>query len=224
MNKKQISEFYKSYKQKCLSEVREHYGNLLPGFEKLDKNKYTIYDEKDQISAIFTFRNQYGSDLDKLPSIVDRKLVTHYVEVSFDFDNNMPNQNKTKENLLRVLGTSPKVVIEYIESNSNIQVIYFSAATKGHESIYSGSYKDLIQTYFGEQYDIVQDSENVNFFIIDKSVIDTNNHGGVRKLSESTSFANALIYWKYPHLHPSTPVNVRIKSKIKQRVIKNIFK
>jgi hypothetical protein len=223
MNKQQISDFYKAYRKKCLSEVREHYGNLLPGFEKLDKNKYRVYDEDAQISATFTFKNQYGSDLERLPAIVDRKLVTHYVEVVVDFDDSMPEENKITKNFLRVIGTSPKVLIDYLEINSNIKVLYFSAAKKGHQSLYSGSSMELLKTYFSEQYDIVPDNDRANFFIINKSVIDVKDHRGIQKLSESTSFMDALVYWKYPHLHPSTPANVKIKNKIKQRVIKNIF-
>jgi hypothetical protein len=59
--------------------------------------------------------------------------------------------------------------------------------------------------------------------LINKSILDIDKHGGVQKLSQQTSLLEAIIKWEYPLLHPSTPSNVKIKAKIKQKILKNIY-
>ena len=56
-----------------------------------------------------------------------------------------------------------------------------------------------------------------------KSIINIENHGGIQKLSQHTSLLEAIIRWEYPLLHPTTPINVKIKAKIKQKVLEKIY-
>jgi hypothetical protein len=76
---------------------------------------------------------------------------------------------------------------------------------------------------FGEEYRIYINSEDSQYMIINKSVLDIDKHGGIQKLSQHTSLLEAIIRWEYPLLHSSTPNNVKIKAKIKQKVLGNIY-
>jgi hypothetical protein len=221
MTQQQIKQFYKAYKQQILDEMQEYYDMPLKHVEKIDDNKYIAYE--DNIKVIFIFTRRFGGDLERLPNIVDKKLVKEYYEISWTWDPQMDEIYKTTKNFLKVSGTSFKIIYDFIRSKPNIQIIAFSGLLPGHNSIYSGSFSKKLKHIFGGEYRIYINSEDSQYMLINKSVLDIDKHGGVQKLSQQTSLLEAIIKWEYPLLHPSTPSNVKIKAKIKQKILKNIY-
>ena len=221
MTQQQIKQFYKAYKHQILDEMQEYYDMPLKYVEKIDNNKYTAYE--DNIKVIFTFTRRFGSDLEKLPNIVDKRLIKEYYEISWGWSPEMDEKYKNTKNFLRVSGTSFKIISEFIQSKPNIQIISFSGLLPGHNSIYSGSFAKKLKHMFGEEYRIYVNSEESQYMIINKSILDIDKHGGIQKLSQHTSLLEAIIRWEYPLLHPATPKNIKIKAKIKQKVLENIY-
>lgn len=220
MNKEQIRTFYKTYKQQILDEMQEYYDIPLKHIEQINNNQYIAYD--DNIEVIFTFIRRFGSDLLNLPNIVDKNLVKEYYEISWEWKNT-EDKYKTPQNFLRVSGTSFKIISEFLQTKPNIKILSFSGLLPGHDSIYSGSFSKKLKHMFGDEYKIYIDNENSRYMLINKSIIDIKNHGGIQKLSQHTSLLEAIIRWEYPLLHPTTPINVKIKAKIKQKVLEKIY-
>lgn len=220
MTQQQIKEFYKAYKQQILDEMQEYYDMPLKHIEQIDDNQYQAYE--DNIKVIFTFTRRFSGDLLNLPNIIDKNLVKEYYEISWKWKD-MKEQYKTTQNFLRVSGTSFKIISEFLKTKPNIKILSFSGLLPGHDSIYSGSFSKKLKHMFGDEYRIYIDNENSRYMLINKSVINIESHGGIQKLSQHTSLLEAIIRWEYPLLHPSTPINVKIKSKIKQKVLKLVY-
>jgi hypothetical protein len=219
MDKQKIFSFYKSYKNQILNEMKEYLDMPLKNIEKIGKYEYKVYE--DNIEADFIIRPKYFSDSHKghnfFPKNTDKTF-----DISWSFSNNMAQSEKTPKSFLRITATAYKVLNDFIQ-NEQPNVIAFSGLSKGHESVYYGDvFLKRLKTIFGDEYDIITDKEASMIYIINKTVSLLKNESIIKRATK-TSLKESLIYWNYPLLHPSTPINIKIKQKIKQRIIKNLY-
>jgi hypothetical protein len=220
MNKKEIIEFYKRYKNQILNEMKEYLDMPLKNIKKLDDYNFLVYE--DDIEAKFNFKHKSfsifnSSNYSYFPEDTDKTY-----EISWSFSMDFPQNKKTSKNFLRILATSYKVLNEFIQ-NKNPNVITFSGLSKGHESIYYGdTFLKRLKTLFGDEYDVVINKENSIIYIINKTISLVKNEA-IYKRSKQTNIQESITYWKYPHLHPQTPNNIKIKNKIKNKIIKNLY-
>jgi hypothetical protein len=209
MDKSDVITFYKSYKSLILKEMQEFLDQPLNGIKPIDGFNYRVYEG--DIAAIFTFRRIYLHDNPNFDG--DDK---NAYSLSWRWDDSV----KSKKNFLRVLASGYQVINDFI-LNKSPDVISFGGLSKGHETLYAGgTFQKRLKTLFGEEYDVVTNDDVI--YIIHKTISKVKNES-ISKRSEITSMQESIIYWKYPHLHPSTPKNVRIKSKIKKRIIENLY-
>lgn len=225
MNKQQIMQFYKAYKQQILDEMQEYYDMPLQHIEKIDDNKYIAYE--DNIKVVFTFVRRFGGDLSKLPNIVDKNLVNEYYERSWDWAEDTPAIERNAKNFLRVAGTSFKITKQFFQNKLKCKVLLFTSAKSGHDNIYSDKsrYSKKLITILGDQYHYIADPDNFRYWIINKDVINykDQNHLILRMEILKETLDEAVQARYFPLRHSSTPINVKIKAKIKQRVLKKIY-
>ena len=219
MNKQEIIYFYKSYKNQILNEMKEYLDMPLKNVKKLGEYDYLV--SEDNIEAKFSIRPKYFSDSHRGHKYFSKNTDKTY-EISWSFDFDAPSDIKNPKNFLRITATSFKVLNDFIENNQP-NVITFSGLSKGHESIYYGdTFLKRLKTLFGDEYDIVADKEDSLIYIINKTISSVKNEA-ILKRSKQTSIQESIIYWKYPQMHPSTPTNIKIKNRIKNRIIKNLY-
>ena len=218
MTKQQIVEFYKLWREKILSEMKEYFDQPLQNIKKINNNEYLAIE--DDLEIDFTFTRRFGGDIINLPNSIDKKQVQDYWELSWVFKKG----EKNNKNFLRACGTSFSIIKDFLASNNNIKIIYFSGLTRGHDSIYSGSYKNKIENLFGREYSyIIKDDGGIkSYFLVNKTILESN-YGSIEKRAKSTSLIESIIYWRYPDFHPSTPPNIKIKNRIKQKVVENLY-
>ena len=199
--------------------MKEYLDIPLKNVEKIGKYEYKVYE--DNIEADFIIRPKYFS-----PSYGAYKYFPENTDKTFDiswsFSNEMTQSEKTSKSFLRVTATAYKVLNDFIQ-NEQPNVMAFSGLSKGHESVYYGDvFLKRLKVLFGDEYDIVTDKDASMIYIINKTISLLNNEA-IYKRSKQTSIQESIIYWKYPHHHPSTPTNVKIKNKIKTKIIKNLY-
>ena len=199
--------------------MKEYLDIPLKNVEKIGKYEYKVYE--DNIEADFIIRPKYFS-----PSYGAYKYFPENTDKTFDiswsFSNEMTQSEKTSKSFLRVTATAYKVLNDFIQ-NEQPNVMAFSSLSKGHESVYYGDvFLKRLKVLFGDEYDIVTDKDTSMIYIINKTISLLNNEA-IYKRSKQTSIQESIIYWKYPHHHPSTPTNVKIKNKIKTKIIKNLY-
>lgn len=217
MNIEDIKKFYKEYKDQILKEIQEYLDQPLKNMNKLSDTIYNV--SEDGISANIYFRKNY---YDEPNEYFDIKSLTNTYSLEWKWTSDNEVKNRTPKNFLRVLSSCYKVLDDFIKTK-NPEVISFSGLSKGHDSIYFGNtFKKRLKNLFGEEYDIVFDEAKSVVYIIDKKISNIKKES-IKKRSETTSLQESTLYWKYNHLHPDTPVNVRIKSKIKKRVLEKVF-
>jgi hypothetical protein len=219
MNKQEIANFYKSYKNQILNEMKEYLDIPFKNIEKTGKYDYKI--DEEGVEANFIFRPRYFSHSHRGHNFFQRNTNKTF-EISWSYSNDIPKDKRTPQSFLRITATTFKVLNDFIE-NEQPNVIVFSGLSKGHESIYYGdTFLKRLKTLFGGEYDVVADKEDSLIYIINKTVSLVKNEA-ILKRSEQTSIQESIIYWKYPQMHPSTPTNVKIKNMIKNRIIKNLY-
>jgi hypothetical protein len=225
MTQQQIRTFYKAYRQQILDEMQEYYDMPFTNVEKIDDNKYIAYEG--DVKVIFTFVRRFGSDLVKLPNIVDKELVKEYYERSWGWADDTPDDKRNPKNFLRAIGTSFRITKQFFQDKPKCKVILFTPLREGHNSIYNDKsrYSKKLMTILGDQYYYLSDSDNFRYWIIDKDVINykDQNHLWLRMEMLKETLDEATQYWYFPLRHPSTPTNVKIKAKIKQRVLELIY-
>lgn len=186
-------------------------------FHKVNNNEYIIDD--DNVNVIFTFRKKYT---DTPVPYFDINQANQAYDVMWDWKEPMDDKHKTPQNFLRVLATSYSILSDFINTTQP-NILSFSGITKGHNNVYFGeTFVNRLNNLFNEEYDVILDKDNFRVLIINKT-ISTLKKDAIYKRAEKTSMQESIIYWKYPHLHPSTPTNIKIKNKIKQQVIKNLY-
>ncbi len=191
----------------------------LKNVEKIGKYEYKVYE--DNIEANFIIRSKYFSlsygAYKYFPEDTDKTF-----DISWSFSNNMVQSSKTPKSFLRVTATSYNILKDFIK-NEQPNVIAFSGLSKGHESIYYGDvFLKRLKILFGDEYDIVTDKDASMIYIINKTVSLLKSEA-INKRSKQTSIQESIIYWKYPQLHPLTPTNIKIKNKIKNKIINNLY-
>ena len=217
MTKQQIMEFYRKFKSQILNEIQEYLDIPLNNIEKINNFKYKV--EGDGIVADFIFRKKYYN----LPNpYFDIEKSTNSYELEWKWNPDMDEQFKNPKSFLRTWASGYQVIYDFLKSN-NPQVLSFSGLSKGHDNIYFGeTFLKRLKTLLKDEYDIIVDKEESILYIINKTFSYIKNEA-ILKRAKTTSLNEAIIYWKYPDLHPSTVKNVRIKNKIKQRVIQNLY-
>jgi hypothetical protein len=219
MNKQEIISFYKLYKNQILNEMKEYLDMPLKNIKKIGKYEYNV--SEGNIEAKFIIRPKYFSDSHKghnfFPKNIDKTF-----DISWSFSNEMVQNDKTPQSFLRVTATAYKVLNDFIK-NEQPNVISFSGLSKGHESVYYGDvFLKRLKTLFGDEYDIAADKETSIIYIINKTISLIKNESIVKRATQ-TSLKESIIYWKYPNLHPNTPINIKIKNQIKTKIIKNLY-
>ena len=217
MTKQQIREFYRSFKLQILNEIQEYLDIPLDNLEKTNKFEYRVWG--DNIIADFTFRKKYYN----LPNpYFDIGKSKDSYELEWRWNQDMNKQFKNPKSFLRTWASGYQVIYDFLKDN-NPQVLSFSGLSKGHDNIYFGeTFLKRLKTLLKNEYDIIVDKEESTLYIINKTFSNIKNEVILTR-SNLTSLNEAVIYWKYPDLHPSTSKNVRIKNKIKQRVIQNLY-
>jgi hypothetical protein len=219
MNKQEIIDFYKSYKNQILNEMKEYLDMPLKNVKKLGEYDYLV--SEDDLEAIFSIRPKYFSQSHEAHKYFPKDTDKTY-DISWGFDLNTHAELKTPQNFLRITATAYKVLNDFIQ-NHQPNVIAFSGLSKGHESIYYGDiFLKRLRTLFGNEYDVITDKDASMIYIINKTVSLTKNEA-INKRSIKTSLQESIIYWKYPHLHPTTPFNIKVKNKIKNKIINNLY-
>jgi hypothetical protein len=219
MNRQEIISFYKSYKNQILNEMKEYLDMPLKNIKKIGKYEYNV--SEDNIEAKFIIRPKYFSDSHKghnfFPKNTDKTF-----DISWSFSNEMAQNDKTPQSFLRITATAYKVLNDFIK-NEQPNVISFSGLSKGHESVYYGDvFLKRLKMLFGDEYDIATDKEASMIYIINKTISLIKNESIVKRATQ-TSLKESIIYWKYPNLHPNTPINIKIKNQIKTKIIKNLY-
>lgn len=219
MTKQEIVNFYKQYKIQILNEMKEYLDIPLKNINKIGKYDYIV--GEDGIEAKFNIRPKHFSDSHRRHQYFS-KGINKIFEISWLFTDNTQKNKKTPQSFLRVTATSYKILEDFIK-NEQPNIITFSGLSKGHESIYYGdTFIKRLKTLFGEEYDVVIDEDDSVVYIINKTISLLKNES-INKRSKQTSLQESIIYFKYPHNHPSTPINVKIKNKIKNKVINNLY-
>jgi hypothetical protein len=219
MNRQEIISFYKSYKNQILNEMKEYLDMPLKNIKKIGKYEYNV--SEDNIEAKFIIRPKYFSDSHKghnfFPKNTDKTF-----DISWSFSNEMTQNDKTPQSFLRITATAYKVLNDFIK-NEQPNVISFFGLSKGHESVYYGDvFLKRLKMLFGDEYDIATDKEASMIYIINKTISLIKNESIVKRATQ-TSLKESIIYWKYPNLHPNTPINIKIKNQIKTKIIKNLY-
>ena len=218
MNTNEIIKFYKAYKTQIINEVQEYLDQPLKNMEKTSDTHYKV--SEDNISASIRFRRNFH-DMPNQYFDIDDVRDTYSLEWGWGWEMEDLNQ-RTPKNFLRVLASHYKVLDDFIK-NKDPEVISFSGMSKGHDTLYFGdTFQKRLKTLFGDKYDIILDKDKSVIYIINKEVSNVKSES-INKRSQTTSLQEATTYWKYNHLHPDTPLNVKIKSKIKKRVLEKIY-
>jgi hypothetical protein len=219
MNKQEIISFYKLYKNQILNEMKEYLDMPLKNIKKIGKYEYNV--SEGNIEAKFIIRPKYFSDSHKGHNFF-LKNTDKTFDISWSFSNEMVQNDKTPQSFLRVTATAYKVLNDFIK-NEQPNIISFSGLSKGHESIYYGDvFLKRLKILFGDEYDIATDKEVSIIYIINKTISLIKNESIVKRATQ-TSLKESIIYWKYPNLHPNTPINIKIKNQIKTKIIKNLY-
>jgi len=219
MTKQDIISFYKKYEDQVLSEMKEHLDKPLDFIDKISNTEYVAYDlNNEYVKVKFIFRPVYPGNIPN----VNMGLAKKNHEITWYWDKSMTEDNKTPQNFLRVLATSLSVLHQFIEEN-NPDIVVFSGMSKGHDNVYFGdTFQKRLKTLVGDEYDIMLDKPNSITFIVNK-VVSTLKQEAINKRAKTTSITESVIYWRYSHLHPGTPNNVKLKNIIKQKVIKQLY-
>lgn len=216
MNRNELIKFYKDYKNQIINEVQEYLDQPLKNMEKISDTNYKVFE--DNISAYIRFRKNFHDRSNQYFDI-DNVKDTYSLEWTWGFED--LNQRNPK-NFLRVLASHYKVLDDFIK-NKNPEVISFSGMSKGHDTLYFGdTFQKRLKTLFGDKYDIMLDKDKSVIYIINKEVSNVKSES-IKKRSQTTSLQEATTYWKYNYVHPDTPLNVKIKAKIKKRVLEKIY-
>jgi len=218
MNKQQVIKFYKDYRNQVLAEMQEYLDDPLEQVQKL--NDYTYQVKEDSLVANYFFReNVY----DVPNPYFDISKLTNTYSIEWKWGLETPKELKTSKNFLRVLASGYQIITDFI-TNKNPEVLSFSGLSKGHDALYAGgTFIKRLKTILGDEYTIKSDKDNSVVYIINKTILSIPENSNVFKRAEHTSLQESIIYWMYPNMHPSTPNNVKVKSKIKKRVIENLY-
>lgn len=217
MTKSEVIKFYRSYRGQVLAEMQEYMDMPLEKMIKLDRFTYLVVEGK--LEAEYFFRTKYVDDT--VLKYLDPESKHNY-DLMWSFIPSVPDELKTKKNFLRVLASGLKVIDDFV-SNNQVDSISFSGATKGHESIYFGTtFTNRLKQLLGDKYDIIFDRDSSTILMINKAVSKVKGEA-IKKRAEITNLQEATQYWKYRHQHEATPINVKIKSEIKKRVIKSLY-
>jgi len=218
MNTNEIIKFYKAYKTQIINEVQEYLDQPLKNMEKTSDTHYKV--SEDNISASIRFRRNFH-DMPNQYFDIDDVRDTYSLSWGWGWEMEDLNQ-RTPKNFLRVLASCYKVLDDFIK-NKDPEVISFSGMSKGHNSLYFGdTFQKRLKTLFRDKYDIILDKDKSVIYIINKEVSNVKSES-INKRSQTTSLQEATTYWKYNHVHPDTPLNVKIKAKIKKRVLEKIY-
>jgi hypothetical protein len=217
MNRSEIVNFYRSYRNQVLAEMQEYMDMPIEKVVKLGRFTYLV--SEGPLEAEYSFKIKHIDY--KTSKYIDANS-KHSYDLMWNFVSDVPNELKNKKNFLRILASGLQVINDFV-SNNEIDSISFSGASKGHENLYFGSaFTNRLKQLLGSQYDIVFDRENSTIMVINKEVSKLKSEA-IKKRAQITNLEESTQYWKYPHLHPETPVNVKIKNEIKKRVIKSLY-
>jgi hypothetical protein len=218
MDQQYVIKFYKDYKNQVLAEMQEYLDEPLEQIQKL--NDYTYQVKEDDLVANYFFRK---NTFDIPNSYFDINKLNNTYSIEWKWGLETPKELKTPKNFLRVLASGYQVITDFI-TNKNPEVLSFSGLSKGHDSLYMGdTFIKRLKTLLNDEYTVRLDKDNSVMYIINKTVLSISEGDKIFKRAEHTSLQESIIYWRYPNAHPSTPNNVKIKSKIKKRVIENLY-
>ena len=213
-NKEVVKRLYQEYKQEFINEIFE----TPLEFKQIDSTKYQV-----ENLATFTFKREYN--FSDVPFDTDMYKIPFYWSISWLWDINLPEDEKTIKNWLKVTSTSFKIVDDFIRQKDYPLVLEFSGQTETHKKVYHN--KEFLNRWkilFGEQYDISLHNEHIWF--INKNISNRNLHNAI-KLSEHAqiSLSKAVNYWKFKTKHDVKGISRHdmIKEQIKRIILKRIY-
>jgi len=213
-NKEVVKRLYQEYKQEFINEIFE----TPLDFKQINPTKYQV-----ENLATFTFKREYN--FSDVPFDTDMYKIPFYWSISWLWDINLPEDEKTIKNWLKVTSTSFKIVDDFIRQKDYPLVLEFSGQTETHKRVYHN--KEFLNRWkilFGEQYDVLLHNEHIWF--INKNISNRNLHNAI-KLSEQTqiSLSKAVNYWKFKTKHDVKGISRHdmIKEQIKRIILKRIY-
>jgi len=219
MNKEQVKEFYGAYKDQILAEMQEYLDMPLENLTKQSDYAYAVYG--DGIAANIAFRKNFY-DNPSLNKYFNLETAKNTYSLDWRWNSGMDPDLRKSSNFLRVLASMYQVVSDFLESK-HPDVISFSGLTKGHDSLYFGTtFQKRLKTLVGNEYDVVLEPDQSVVYLVNKVVSNVKSES-IKKRATETSLSEAIAYWKYPHLHPSTSSNVKAKQLIKRRVLESLY-
>jgi hypothetical protein len=213
-NKEVVKRLYQEYKQEFINEIFE----TPLEFKQIDSTKYQV-----ENLATFTFKREYN--FLGVPFDTDMYKIPFYWSISWLWDINLPEDEKTIKNWLKVTSTSFKIIDNFIRQKEYPLVLEFSGQTEIHKRVYHNrEFLNRWKILFGEQYDVLLHNEHIWF--INKNISNKNLHNAL-KLSEQTqiSLSKAINYWKFKTKHDIKGISRHnmIKEQIKRIILKRIY-
>ena len=123
-NKETIKRLYNEYKEQYLNELFETPLN----FERIDSTKYQV-----ENLAVFIFKREY--DFSSVPFDTIMYKIPFYWNVSWLWDINLSEEEKTLKNWLKVMSTSFKIMDDFIRQKDYPLVLEFSGQTETHKRV-----------------------------------------------------------------------------------------
>jgi hypothetical protein len=213
-NKETIKRLYNEYKEQYLNEIFE----TPLEFKQIEPTKYQA-----ENLAIFIFKREYNF-LD-VPFDTNMYKVPLYWSISWVWNNELPDEEKTLKNWLKVMSTSFKIVDNFIRQKEYPLVLEFSGQTETHKRVYHNKeFLDRWQILFGEKYEVILHKDHIWF--INKNISNKNIHNAI-KLSEQSqiSLSKAIEYWKFKTKRDVKGISRHdmIKEQIKRIILKRMY-
>jgi hypothetical protein len=213
-NKETVKHLYNEYKEQYLNEIFE----TPLEYNQIEPTKYQVGN-----LATFIFKREYiFSDV---PFDTTMYKIPFYWSISWMWDNELPEEEKTLTNWLKVMSTSFKIINDFIRQKDYPLVLEFSGQTETHKRVYHNKeFLDRWQILFGEKYEILLHKDHIWF--INKNISNKNLHNAI-KLSEHSqiSLSKAVEYWKFKNKRDVKGISRHnmIKEQIKRIILKRMY-
>ena len=213
-NRETIKRLYNEYKEQFLNEIFE----TPLEFKQIDPTKYQV-----ENLAVFTFKREY--DFSSVPFDTTMYKIPFYWSISWMWNNNISEEEKTIKNWLKVTSTSFKIIDDFIRQKDYPPVLEFSGQTQTHKNVYHNKeFLNRWQILFGEQYEVELYKEHI--WLINKNISNKTLHNAI-KLSEHAqiSLSKAVNYWKFKTKRDVKGISRHdmVKEQIKRIILKRIY-
>ena len=176
-------------REELKQQLSESFDRPFTNIIKRSNVEYTV--NEDGVIGEFYFHRMPNNNNLNNEYIFNDKVDIFY-DVSWGFGNNMKIELKTASNWTKMTTTTFKIMDDFIRTMKP-KVIKFSYRTPGNWKIYSNSrFIDILETLFGEKFDVWLDKDGERIFLIDKNVskfnlgpIEKNTENGCMNVDEA---------------------------------------